>query len=65
MPTLQEIYRTRPFRDAQDPGLRASRGWWWADRGELQERARKLREMERALRSRNLSRSAPVDAEQT
>jgi hypothetical protein len=65
MPSLQEIYRTRPFRDEQDPALRASRGWWWADREELQERARKLREMERALRSRHLSRGTPVDAEQT
>ena len=65
MPSLQEIYRTRPFRDDQDLDLKASRGWWWADRGELQERARKLREMERALRSRHLSRNTPADAEQT
>ncbi len=62
MPGLQEIYRARPSREAQDPDLRSSRGWWWPSREELQERARKLRETERALRSRHLSRNTSVEA---
>jgi hypothetical protein len=56
MPTLQEIYRTRPVRAEEDPGVRCARGWWWASRDELQERARKLREVERAQRSRHMTR---------
>jgi hypothetical protein len=61
MPTLQEIYRTRPARGDEDPDVRSARGWWWASREELQERARKLREVERAQRSRNLARKAPAE----
>ena len=58
MPTLQEIYRTRPVPAEEDPDIRSARGWWWASRDELQERARKLREVERAQRSRHLARKA-------
>jgi hypothetical protein len=60
MPTLQEIYRTKPAQAEEDPAVRLARGWWWASRDELQERARKLREVERAQRSRHLSRKTPV-----
>ena len=60
MPTLQEIYRTRPVRTEEDPEVRTARGWWWPSKEELQERARKLREVERAQRSRDLARRAPV-----
>jgi len=61
MPTLQEIYRVKPSREPQDPAVRAERGWWWASREELQERARKLRELERAQQTRRLAKNA-VDA---
>lgn len=53
MPTLQEVYRTRPSRTDEDVELRSVRGWWWASREELRERARKLREVERAQRARH------------
>ena len=56
MPTLQEVYRTRPSRTDEDPELRAVRGWWWASRDELRERARKLREVERAQLARHGTR---------
>jgi hypothetical protein len=62
MPALQEVYRTRPAREAPDPELRISRGWWEASRDELQQRARKLREMERAQRSRHPPPKTSVDA---
>jgi hypothetical protein len=57
MPELWEVYRTKPSRDEDSPALRSSRGWWLPNREELQERGRKLREMERAQRSRNHARS--------
>jgi hypothetical protein len=60
MPTLQEIYRTKPVQAEEDPEARFTRGWWWASRDELRERARKLREVERAQRSRELTRKASV-----
>ena len=60
MPTLQEIYRTKPVQTEEAPEARFARGWWWASRDELRERARKLREVERAQRSRELTRKAPV-----
>jgi len=56
MPTLQEVYRTRPPRTDEDPEPRTSRGWWWSSREELRERARKLREVERAQRARDEAR---------
>lgn len=62
MPSLQEVYRTRPSRDADDPEQRAGRGWWWASREELQQRARKLREVERAQRSRDLAHKPSAEA---
>lgn len=62
MPALPEIYRTRPVRSDGDPDLRADRGWWWPSRDELQERARKLREIERAQRSRHPARKASAEA---
>jgi len=62
MPTLSEIYRTRPIRSDADPALRAARGWWWASREILQERARKLREIERAQRSRHATGKASAEA---
>ncbi|WP_114947472.1 hypothetical protein [Microvirga calopogonii] len=61
MPTLQEIYRTRPVRDEEDPGTRSARGWWWASREELRDRARKLREVERAQRARQVARQASTE----
>jgi len=56
MPWLQEVYRAKAAPEGEGHDLRASRGWWPASRGELQERARKLREMERAQRSRESAR---------
>jgi hypothetical protein len=61
MPTLQEVYRTKPPRTDEDPELRKSRGWWWSSREELRERARKLREVERAQRARNEARKASAE----
>lgn len=61
MPTLQEIYRSRPVQAEGDREARTSRGWWWASREELQERARKLREIERAQHSRHLARKASAE----
>ncbi|MBB3019267.1 hypothetical protein FHR70_002321 [Microvirga lupini] len=61
MPTLQEVYRTRPSRADEDPELRSVRGWWWASRDELRERARKLREVERMQRARHEARNASAD----
>ncbi|HEU6442323.1 MAG TPA: hypothetical protein VFF38_08170 [Microvirga sp.] len=60
MPTLQEIYRMRPAREAEDRSLCESRGWWLPNRGELQERARRLREMERAQRARQAAQKDSV-----
>ena len=61
IPTLQEVYRTRPCRTDEGPKLRSVRGWWWASREELRERARKLREVERAQRARNEARKASAE----
>jgi hypothetical protein len=52
MPELWEVYRAKHAREKEDPQLRLARGWWLPNREELRERARKLREMERARRSR-------------
>ncbi len=60
MPTLQEIYRARPAREAEEYSLRERRGWWLPDRDELQERARKLRELERAQRARQAAQKDSV-----
>ncbi|WP_262267646.1 hypothetical protein [Microvirga yunnanensis] len=62
MPTLQEIYRTRPVQAEEAPEIRSARGWWWSSRDELRERARRLREVERAQRSRQYTRKASIDA---
>lgn len=62
MPDLQEVYRTKPAREPEDAELQASRGWWRPNRDELRERARKLREMERAQHSRHTARKSAVDA---
>ncbi|WP_201860676.1 hypothetical protein [Microvirga soli] len=43
IPTLQEVYRTRPSRMDEGPELRSVRGWWWASREELRERAQRAR----------------------
>jgi hypothetical protein len=61
MPSLQEVYRMRPRREPDDMLLREIRGWWLPSREELQERARKLREIERAQRSREMSLKNPAD----
>ncbi|MBF9195780.1 hypothetical protein [Microvirga terrestris] len=61
MPTLQEVYHTRPSRTDEDPELRTSRGWWWSGREELRERARRLREVERAQRARHEARKASAE----
>lgn len=60
MPALQELYRTRASREAEDLAVRESRGWWWPSRDELQERARKLREIERAQRARHAGQKDAV-----
>jgi hypothetical protein len=62
MPSLQEVYRTKPTRADEGSDLQAGRGWWWASREELQERARKLREVERAQRSRQSARNTSIRA---
>ncbi|MBM1175482.1 hypothetical protein [Microvirga arabica] len=62
IPTLQEVYRTRPSRTDEDSELRSVRGWWWSSREELRERARKLREVERMQRARTEARKAAADA---
>lgn len=61
MPTLQEVYRTRPSGTDEDPELRSVRGWWWSSRDELRERARRLREVERMQRARTEARKASAD----
>jgi hypothetical protein len=61
MPTLQEVYHTKPSRADEDPELLTSRGWWWSGREELRERARKLREVERAQRARHEARKASAE----
>lgn len=61
MPSLPEVYRARPARESVDQALRESRGWWWPNRDELQQRARKLREVERALRSRHSFQKSSAD----
>ncbi len=60
LPTLQEIYRSRPARNGEDPEARSDRGWWQPGREELQETARKLREIERAQASRRAGRKTPL-----
>jgi hypothetical protein len=60
MPELWEVYRAKASSNENDQALRLSRGWWLPTRDELQERARKLREMERAQRSRSLARNTEV-----
>jgi hypothetical protein len=62
MPGLQEVYRTRPARDDEDPDLRTNRGWWHPTREELRERARRLREIERAQQTRGSGPKTPIDA---
>jgi hypothetical protein len=61
MPALEDIYRAKPLREAEGLAARESRGWWWPTREELQERARKLREIERAQRSRQASHKSSVE----
>lgn len=60
MPTLDEVYRAKPCREPEDPQVRESRGWWQPSRGELQERGRKLREIERARRSRQAGQKSSI-----
>jgi hypothetical protein len=54
LPWLQEVYRAKPAQEGERGDLRAVRGWWPSSREELQERARRLRQAERAQRSREL-----------
>jgi hypothetical protein len=48
LPTFREIAAVRPRREAEGWSMRAARGWWRPDRGELDERRRILRRTERA-----------------
>ncbi|MCB5175626.1 hypothetical protein [Microvirga lenta] len=61
MPWLQEVYSTKPAPEGEGLELRESRGWWLPSRDELQERARRLREIERAQRSREAGGKTQVD----
>jgi hypothetical protein len=62
MPNLQEVYRARPPREADDERSVADRGWWLPTREELRERARKLRALERAQSARDQVRKDPLNA---
>jgi hypothetical protein len=52
VPALQELYRARPAREPADETLKLARGWWFPDRSELRERIRRVRQIERTMRSR-------------
>jgi hypothetical protein len=52
LPTFREIAAARPRRNGEDGQGRSDRGWWWPDRGELDERRRILRRTERAREAR-------------
>jgi hypothetical protein len=56
MPELWELYRARPVPEDEHSELRLTRGWWLPTRDELQDRARQLRQVERALQTRRLVR---------
>lgn len=62
LPWLQEVYRAKPAPEDEGRDLRLIRGWWPAGREELQDRARRLRQMERAQRTREQARKSPADA---
>jgi hypothetical protein len=62
VPWLQEVYRAKPAPDGEGADLKARRGWWPPTRDELRERARRLRETERAQRSREAARKPSADA---
>lgn len=62
LPWLQEVYRTKPAPEGEGIDLRSSRGWWPASREELRDRARRLRQTERAQRSREVARKSSADA---
>ncbi|WP_243375646.1 hypothetical protein [Microvirga solisilvae] len=61
MPHLDELYRAKPSQEPENSAIRAERGWWWPSREELQERARKLREIERAQRSRQAAHKSSAE----
>ena len=52
MPTLQDLYRTKPEPDTADDTQKRERGWWRPDRTELRERIRRVRQIERMRRTR-------------
>jgi hypothetical protein len=62
LPWLQEVYRAKPAREGKGGDLQAIRGWWPSTRQDLQERARRLRQAERAQRSRELVREPSAEA---
>jgi len=52
MPTLQEVTWAKPIREPVGEGEKLARGWWLPDRGELRERIRRVRQLERMRRTR-------------
>jgi len=62
LPSVEEIYYTRPGKDPTAWDLKVRAGWWPPDREERNERLRKLREIERAKRTRHEKGHPSADA---
>lgn len=59
MPSLWEVYRAKPARETERSIAQEGRGWWWPTRDELREKARQLRQLERAQQSRQGTHKSP------